>query len=299
MPSIQFYLFRPLMRLSRAYQSYLANRDPAAITRFRGIADWLAERLMRLPQGVQVMESQLAGVPVTWFIPDGANSEPILLFLHGGGNVFTWGKPHRRLVAYLARSSGLTIYGPDFRLAPEHPYPAAHEDCFQVYQSLVQQGKKILLVGESSGGVLALSTMLRAKQAGLPLPVLAGFLSPLVDYISPDLEESQDPFAHPDFIMALTNIYLDGQEPSNRDCRPLTASFEGFPGFIILVGAQEILRSETEKLAKKAIQEGLEVEVCLWPDVWHGWQVLVPQLPEAVDALDVWGNRLKTKIDLL
>jgi acetyl esterase/lipase len=291
-PSVQFYIFRPLMRLARWYQNRLVKKNINSLLTFRRLSDWLAERIMFFPSGVELIESKLGNIPGTWFIPDGAEEDPVLLFLHGGSNVFTWGKPHRRIVSYLSKYSGLKAFGVDFRLAPDHPYPAAHEDCFQVYKELVNSGKRVILIGESSGGVLALATILSAKSAGLDLPVLCILLSPLCEYSNPDLETYPDPFVHPDFVRNLSRIYLAGESPDKADLNPLCSDLFDFPPLFVMVGEKEILRGETEKLINKAQQDGIDVEVCLWPHVWHGWHVLVPQLPEATQALKALGESI-------
>jgi monoterpene epsilon-lactone hydrolase len=292
MPSIPFYFYRPLMRLSRWYQNRLAGRGINALLEFRQRSDWLADRFMSIPGGIQIRETHLGGVPASWLLPEVAAEDPVLLFFHGGSNIFTWGTPHRRLVSRLAIYAGLPVLGLDFRLAPAYPYPAAHDDCFKAYQALVEEGKGIVLVGESSGGMLALSTMLRAREAGLPQPLLAGFISPLVDYFGADLSIYQDAFVHPDFVTTLNNIYLDGYDLANTDCCPISANLQGLPPLYIMVGEREILRGETDRLVEKALQDGLEVEICLWPHVWHGWHVLAPQLPEATRALESFGRNI-------
>jgi acetyl esterase/lipase len=244
---------------------------------------------MFFPSGVELIESKIGDIPGTWFIPDSSPEDPVLLFLHGGSNIFTWGKPHRRIVAYLSKFAGLKAFGADFRLAPDHPYPAAHDDCYQVYKGLVESGNSVVLIGESSGGVLALATIMRVKSAGLAIPVLGVLLSPLCEYSNPDLETYPDPFVHPDFVRNLSGIYLTGTDPDAVDLNPLHANLSGFPPLYIMVGEHEILRGESEKLISKAKQDGIDVEVSLWPHVWHGWHVLVPQLPEATQALKALG----------
>ena len=296
MPSIQFHFFRPLMQISRWWQWHLARQGTKSLVLFRKQADWLADKLMKMPAGIMIEESHLGHVPGTWFKPLKSNSDPVILFLHGGSNVFSLGTPHRRILSYLAKFSELPIFGVDFRLAPENTYPAAHEDCFKAYCALAEQGKRIVLLGESSGGVLALSVMLKAKQAGIPLPILGAFISPLVDYEDPNLDQFQDAFVHPDFIRILTQIYLADNKPADYDWKPLSASFDNFPPIYIMVGEKEILRGEAGRLVDKAQQDGLEVKIELRPHVWHGWHVLAPQLPEATAALEVFGKYLAGKI---
>jgi acetyl esterase/lipase len=288
-PSFQFFILKPMMRLARWYQNRLAQQNINALIKFRGIADWIAERTMSIPPGVELIETQIGNIPGTWFVPENAPESPLLLFLHGGSNVFTWGKPHRKMISYLALYSGLQVVGIDFSLAPQYPYPAAHDECFKAYQSLVESGKQIVLIGESSGGVLVLSTMLRARNASLPLPILGAFISPLTDLIDPDIWQYHDPFVHPEFVKKLTEIYLSGKTPTLIDSSPLTLDLHGLPPVYILVGESEILRPEAEKLAQKAELDGLDIIIKLWPAVWHGWHILIPLLPEAKIAINEIG----------
>lgn len=293
-PSLQLRILRPAMRLARWYQGRLLKQGPSALQRFRKLSEQLANSIFRLPAGIRVEESQLEGLPGTWLLPDGAPENPVILFLHGGGNYFGWGSPHRRMVSQLAGYAGLAAFGLDFRLAPDFPYPSAHLESLRAYQALLKQGRKVLLVGESSGCLLALSVILHARQLGLSLPRLAAFISPLVDYLPLDHAGYDDPFVHPDFVNNLNQIYLAGSQPPDLDYRPLSADLRGFPPLYILVGEGEILRAQAEKLALKARQDGVDVALVPWPDVWHGWHILGPLLPEATQALQVFGLALQS-----
>jgi acetyl esterase/lipase len=280
------------MRFSRFWQGQIAKQDIQVLKRFRYQADRAADLLMRIPKGIDINRAQISGVPGDWLIPQEAPDDRVILFFHGGSNVFTWGSPHRRIVGYLSKFSGLRTFGVDFRLAPEHIFPAAHEDCYAVYKTLVTEGIKVVLAGESSGGVLALATMLRAKKEGLPQPHLCALLSPLVDcgFTDAQVLNSRDIFANPDFVVYLTSIYVGGNDPRLTDLSPIYADLSGLAPLFIMVGEREILLSESERLVKTARQHGLKAEIIVWPHVWHGWHVLVPQLPEATSALRTFGE---------
>ena len=294
MPSIQFYSFRPLMRLMRWSQARMARQGIESLMRFRQRADWVVDRIMRVPKRVQVERDSINGIPGDWLIPEGAPEDQVILFFHGGSAVFTWGSPHRRMVGYLARFAGHRIFGADYRLAPEHFYPAAHDDCFSVYEGFVQQGKQVILVGESSGGTIALAVLLRAKEAGLPQPKLCALLSPLVDCVFEDrrILEHYDVFAHPIFVSELTKQYVAGNELAGPDLRPIQSDLSGLAQLYVMVGEREILRGDAEWLVDVARGSGLQADLVIWPHVWHGWHVLVPQLPEATRALKVFGKAI-------
>ena len=292
MPSLQFYLYRPMMRVMRWWQKRFPVHDVDAFVRFRRRADRLADLMMRPPRGVTVESSTISGVTGDWLIPEGAPENPVILYFHGGGILFTWGSPHRRLVGYLAKFAGLRAFGVDYRLMPEHHYPAAHDDCFTVYRRLIQQGKQVILVGESSGGVLAMATLLRARAADLAQPTLCILISPVVDF---DFKEASiwqydDAFVDPKFTVEMHKHYVGENDTFQPDLGPIHADLGGLAPFFILAGERELMRGEANRLLDAASNSGFEVECVFWPDVWHGWHVLVPQLPEATNALKMLGD---------
>jgi monoterpene epsilon-lactone hydrolase len=222
-----------------------------------------------------------------WLIPKHAPADPVLVFLHGGGILFGWGGANRHILGYLVRFSGLRAFGVDYRLAPEHRYPAAHDDCFTVYEGLVHQGRRVVLIGESSGGVLALATLLRVRAAGLPQPPLCALVSPTVDYGFRDgrVWLYKDAFAHPRFSVEMHKHYVGTHDTMQPDLGPIYADLTDLAPLVILAGERELLRGEVERLAEAAPRYGTAVECVLWPGVWHAWHMFVPFLPEATNAL--------------
>jgi monoterpene epsilon-lactone hydrolase len=182
LPSLQFHLFKPLMRIARWSQGNFPVQDASAFVRFRQLADRMANFAMRPPRDVNVESESVGGVAGDWLIPANAPENPVMLFLHGGGIAFGWNNPLRRELAYLAKFAGLRAFGVDYHLIPEYLYPVAHDECYAVYRALLQQGKQIVMIGESSGALLALAILLRAKAVGLSQPLLCALISPVVDY---------------------------------------------------------------------------------------------------------------------
>ena len=297
-PSLQFYLFRWMMRIFRGIQVRFPTQDGNAFVRFRQRADWMADKIMSPPRGVIVESTAIGGVEGDWLVPENALNDPVIVFLHGGGILFGWGSPNRRILGYLAQFSGLRAFGVDYRLAPEYLYPAAHDDSYVVYQELVQQGKRVVLVGESSGGVLALATLLRAKAAGLPQPVLCALISPTVDYGFKDegVWQCEDAFVAPEFAVGMHKHYVGQNDTMQPDLAPIYADLSGLAPLYVLAGERELLRSEVERLAGAARQHRVDIEVCYWPEAWHGWHVLVPQLPEATKALKLLGGTIRQRV---
>lgn len=295
MASLQFYLYRSLMRVMRRYQARFPVQDAGALVRFRQRADRMADLMMRLPRGVDLENASVGGVRGDWLVPEGALQDPAIVFLPGGGTVFGWGTPNRRILAHVAKYAGLRAFGVDYCLAPEHTYPAAHDDAFAVYEALVRAERGVVLIGESSGAVLALATMLRARAARLPQPLLCAFISPMGDYdlVDDQVWQADDPFVHPNFVVALRTHYVAGNDVTLPDLSPVRADLSGLPPFYILAAEHNILRYQAERLADAARRHSLAVELVLWPHVWHGWHVLVPQLPEATQALVAIGGVIR------
>ncbi len=298
MPSIQFYLFKSVMRVMRWSQARVPVQNASMVVRSRRLADRMADVVMHPPSEVAVENTTIGGVAGDWLIPEGAPEDPVMVFLHGGGIVWTWGNPHRRMLANLAKFAGLRAFGVDYRLAPEHRYPAAHDDCFSVYKTLVEEGKQIVLIGESSGGVLALATLLRAKAAGLPQPPLCVLISPTVDYGFKDerIRQFRDSFIHPKFVVDLHKHYIAGNDTMLPDLGPIYADLSGLAPLYVLTAEHDMLRGESERLAETARQHNVEMELVFWPHVWHGWHLFAPQLPEATQSLKTLAEVIRQRM---
>jgi acetyl esterase/lipase len=286
------------MRVARWAQGNFPVQDASAFVRFRQLADRVANAAMRPPRDVKVESKSVGGVAGDWIIPTDAAENPVMVFLHGGGIAFGWNNPLRRELAYLARFSGLRAFGVDYHLIPEYLYPAAHDECHAVYRALTQQGKQIVLIGESSGAVLALAILLRAKAAGIPQPLLCALISPVVDYGFKDSLPWQydDPFAHPRFTVEMHKHYIAGNDTSLPDLGPIHADLSGIAPLYILAGENEILRGEVDRLVQAAQRYNVPADTVFWPNVWHSWHALAPQLPEATHALKTLGAAIRQRV---
>ncbi len=248
--------------------------------------------------GVDVEQSELAGVPVDWLRHKQAREDKILFYLHGGAYVIGSRRTHRQMVTHIARAARVTAVVPEYRLAPEHPFPAAIDDAVAVYRALLQEGYKpenIVISGDSAGGGLSVATLLALRHAGDPLPAAAVLLSPFLDVTasgeSATTRADQDPWFQVG-DMAVVARYYCPDESKWRDplVSPAFANVSGLPPMLIQVGDDEILLSDSTRLAEKLDAAGIDVEIEVFPGMWHVFQMFVGKMPEAKRAVKKIGE---------
>lgn len=240
------------------------------------------------PLGVAFTPGELGGVAGEWAESEGSPAErPALLYLHGGGFIACSARMYRPITGHFARA-GFRVFAPDYRLAPEDPFPAGVEDCAAVWRALAARGPAAI-AGDSAGGNLALATMVEARRLGLPLPAAAALFSPATDLVgrSPSFRTNakRDAMFRPEALTRLVPAYLDGADPADPRASPIEADFSGFPPLLIHVGAREILRDDSLRLADKALTAGVPVSLTVFPVVPHAWQLAESFLPEAQASL--------------
>ena len=233
-------------------------------------------------------------VPVEWIIPPGAASDPVILYLHGGGWTLGWYNSHRWLVAQICKAAHSRALAVDYRLAPEHPFPAALEDCQTAYRWLLKHGtspQNIVIAGDSAGGNLTLTTLMALRDAGDPLPAAAVCISPMTDLegSGESFRTRKDPMVTAEFALAMARCYAGDQNPRLPLLSPHYGDLCGLPPLLIQVGAAEILLSDATRLAEKARSVGVEVTLAIWPNMWHVWHIFTPYLPEAQQAVNAMG----------
>ena len=241
------------------------------------------------PAGVAFTPGVVGGVPGEWAQAEAAGGErPTLLYLHGGGFIACSAQVYRPVTGHFARA-GFRVFTPDYRLAPEHPFPAAVEDCAAVWAALAPAGPAVV-AGDSAGGTLALTTIIEARRLGLTPPAAATLFSPATDLIGRSASfrtnGRRDAMFRPESLMRLVPAYLAGADPADPRASPIEADFSGFPPLLIHVGAREILRDDSLRLAEKAREAGVPVELTVFPVVAHAWQLAESFLPEARRSLD-------------
>jgi acetyl esterase/lipase len=217
----------------------------------------------------------------------------VLLYLHGGGYAIGSSKAYSPLASELASRLKGRVLVPDYRLAPENPYPAALEDGLSAYRWLLARGTpagSIALAGDSCGGGLTVATMVAIRDAGLPMPVGAALISPWAD-----LEVASDSItskAGEDFVLSgemlrgMAGAYLGTTPPRTTGASPVYANLKGLPPLLIQVGATEILFDNSTRLAANAGAAGVKVRLDIWPEMFHVWHTWSPRLDEAKEALD-------------
>ncbi len=240
--------------------------------------------------GVTTRRERAAGVPVEWQTPSRAGAE-VVLYLHGGAYCVGSPATHRGLTTHLARYSGARVMVPDYRLAPEHPFPAACDDALACYQWLLDQGhesSQITIAGDSAGGGLALSTALRIRDADLPAPARLALLSPWVDLTLTDRDAARQPREHIlswETLAHAAEIYA-GNRCGDPLASPLLGDLRDLPPTLILVGTEEILLAEAERLARTLQGAGNDTALHVYQELWHVFPVHAGILDAADRALD-------------
>jgi len=249
--------------------------------------------LLWTASGVTVSRTGLAGMTAEWFTPDEACVDgKIILYLHGGAYIMGNCATHRQLVSYISRACRVRAVLPEYRLAPEHPYPAAVEDALAAYRSLREQGYgagDILVAGDSAGGGLTMALLLLLRDAGEAMPCGAVLFSPWLDLTaggeSMQTHAHRDPWFRPDDLPAIAAYYCAEEQLRAPLVSPVFAAVDGLPPVFIQVGDDEILLSDSTRLAENLESAGGRVTLEIWPGMWHVFQVFVHQMPESREAI--------------
>lgn len=253
-----------------------------------------------LPTSIAAGELTVGGRPALQLARPGAAEVPVLLYFHGGGYVVGSPRTHAHLAAALIAQTGGRAVLPDYRLAPEHPFPAAVDDGLDAYQELLTavDPRKLLIAGDSAGGGLALAVLLRARDAGLPLPAAVVVFSPFVDLTLSGATINSKAEADPMFSRArlegFVQQYLPTGDRSVRDVSPALHDLRGLPPLLIQVGSHEVLLDDAVRLAAGAAAGDVDVRLEVTGGAPHVFQNYL--LDEAVAALDRAGRFLADEI---
>jgi acetyl esterase/lipase len=287
MPSLRARLINTLFRLT-VKPMWRPGLDIAEVRRHAAKSD---ARFGRKPPACAIEPVTIAGVPAQWFgATELAERNGTMLYLHGGAWCIHLPALYAKFAATLSSVTGMRVLLPDYRLAPEHPFPAAIDDCFAVYRALGEgaAGTPAAIAGDSAGGSLSLVTLMRARDAGLPLPASAVLLSPSTDASmsgpSWHYNADADPMFSPGAGGLLADIYCPGQALTHPLLSPLFGVWSGLPPLYFLAGSTEMLLDDSVRAHDRALQAGVDARIDVWPDLPHVFPV-ISWMPEARDAL--------------
>jgi len=286
MPSVQALVTRFFMQ--RVLKPWLMSND-VMVTRKRFAR--LASPRRMVPAAIEPVDA--GGVPAEWLTPRGVDPQRVLYYLHGGGFVACSPATHRRLAARIARDAGMRSLLIDYRLAPEHPFPAALDDALAGYRFLLASGirpEHIVVAGDSAGGTLTLGLLLTLRDRGEPLPAAAICISPATDmtqsgesFASRHREEAMLSQA---FCRTIIPLYLPGMSEPNPLASPLHAQLHGLPPLLVHVGTHELLFDDAARFVEVARAAGVDTAFKVWDGMWHVFHANdVPEARAAVREL--------------
>ncbi len=244
--------------------------------------------LLWIPKDVSITPVNAAGVPAELIVPSGAR-RGIILYLHGGAYALGSPRMHREFLTRLAKTSRRQVLSLDYHLAPEHPFPAALEDCLSAYDWLLSQGfapSEIALAGDSAGGGLAAAALVALRDLHRELPACAVCISPWLDLSALPVKTAPgDPVLNQEILDTYAKAYTGENNPANPLISPLLADLRGLPPINIQAGEHEILLEQSRQFLEKARQAGVEIRLDCWPGMFHVFQ-MVPILPESRRSLE-------------
>jgi monoterpene epsilon-lactone hydrolase len=253
-------------------------------------------KVFTLPADVTVQPVNANGVKAEWTSTPDADPSSVILYMHGGGYVICSLESHRHLVAEVGRAAGTRTLAIDYRLAPEHPFPAPVEDTVAAYRYLLDSGIKpncIALAGDSAGGGLVVGALLAIREAGLPLPACGWCISPWVDmealggsFVD---RAATDPTVQKATILMMAQWYLGGANPRHPHAAPIYGDLRGLPPLLIQVGAAETLLDDSIALARTAGIADVPVDLQIWPEMIHIWHIYFPMLSAGRRAIAAGG----------
>jgi acetyl esterase/lipase len=245
--------------------------------------------LLPAERGGEAEASRLGGRPVLWVAPAGGAVPRTVLYLHGGGYVVGSPRAYRRLAISLAIRCEAAVAVLDYRLAPEHRYPAASADALAAYRELLERGgdpARMSIAGDSAGGGLALATAVAIRDAGLPPPGRLVLMSPWLDLTlsgeSVASRAASDPLLSRESLARWAGLYARDRELNDPGCSPLFADLDGLPPILVQVGTDEVLLADSERLAARL---GDRIKLEVYPSMWHDFQLFARLLPVAGDAV--------------
>lgn len=254
-------------------------------------------RMFPVAKGVTSIDTLAGGVPAQWQTAVSARDDCVLLYLHGGGYVSGSVSTHIGMTSRLSGASQAKVLALDYRLGPEHPFPAAVEDAVAAYRWLLNEGfdaQRIAVSGDSAGGGLTVALLLALRSESLPQPACAIPISPWIDLDGSgawrDADPACDPICDAPALIGFAKDYLNGADPHDPLASPVFGDLTGLPPLLIQVGSLEILLNDATRLADRANAAGVDTTLEIEEGAFHVWHHAVPLLPEAMAAIDRIGT---------
>jgi monoterpene epsilon-lactone hydrolase len=296
MPSWQSRLFLFLLRYRRLLRFRLKRKPEitwsTSIPELRAKTAKAGRLFGKLPEGIEISATAIGDMYAEWVLPSGASKDKAILYFHGGGYVIGSPQGHRTHVAKFVTgtSTGALVF--DYRLAPEHPFPAAIDDAVAAYRYLLAEGVKpsqIAFAGDSAGGGLCLATLLATKDKNLPLPAAAVALSPWTDLActgeSLTIRDKADLLSWTESWTVFSHYYIADSDHRNPWASPLYGDLSGLPPILIYVGENEVLFDDSRRFAEKAKAAGVDITLRVGRGLFHCYPVCAPLFPEATQAM--------------
>tara|TARA_R110000782_G_scaffold143395_1_gene236095 strand:- start:2980 stop:3900 length:921 start_codon:yes stop_codon:yes gene_type:complete len=245
------------------------------------------------PPGVTVSTVDMDGIPAALVRPDTTYGDRTLLYIHGGGYFSGGSAGYYGIAGHFAKKLGASVYIPDYRLAPEHPFPAALEDVVKAYAWLkckATHAERIAFVGDSAGGAMVVSAMVRARNAGIGLPAGGVAISPWANLemtgSSYTTRDGIDPLCTRDILMIMARAALGTTRPNDPEASPVFADVRGLPPILVQIGESEVMLSDAIRLATHLGDARVRTSLEIWPDMFHVWPIFAGVLPEADQAIE-------------
>lgn len=287
---------RAVSREGVEYLRRLRENTPFGTAGFdlKGLRAGMGSRREPTIEGIRSIRVKVGKIPCEWIVAVGADPDIRLLYLHGGGFVSGSGGFYLAMAAHISAAAKCAVLLPDYRLAPEHPFPEGLEDCVAAHEWIRGNGpsgagpaKATFIAGDSAGGGLTLTTLLALRDRKLPLPAAGIPLSPVTDFTlaSESLKTVSDPIISARTMPEFRDLYLGKADPRNPLASPVFGDYHGIPPLLIQVGEHEMLRDDAVRVAAKARADGIRVALEVWPGMFHVFQSHEPLLPEARQAI--------------
>jgi epsilon-lactone hydrolase len=295
-----------LKSLYRNWASALAANPEMPLDEWRDMIEHWGD-VTAEPGGVDYLETDAGGMLAMWAVPKGCAEDRVVLCMHGGGYITGSMYTHRKLYGHVAKAIGCRALIPHYRRAPEHVHPAQVEDAVAAYGWLLERGisaNHIAFTGDSAGGALAVTALLRARERGLPLPAASMPLSPWVDMevsAEPLLSNNgRDVLFRKELVEGLVSTFL-GEGGNRRDpyANPLYGDLAGLPPVYIQVGGDEALLDDSRRLAERARKAGLDVRLDIFPELQHTFHFSAGRAPEADEAIRRLAEWVRPKVGLI